>query len=227
MFTTGNSFADYLFIAITFLPLLPAILILFFKNFGKEPLNLILILCLVNFIRDVPVHLHMLAKGDQNIINNVCYPIELTLLARLFRTTMTKPVRNILTIVLVAFLSSLLTWLFIKGWESNNPGLEMVKNGLLIGVILLSLPSLVRSKGLDIFRSSLFWIAGGTLFYLLILLLLEWVNPCCIPYPDPAGVENSILLSLAALIRYGLYVLAVLPGRDEVPAEENVRSGPS
>jgi hypothetical protein len=220
MFTTGNSFSDYLFIAITFLPLLPAILILFQKNFGKEPLNLILIICLVNFIRDLPVHLHMLTKEDQGVINNICYPIELTLLARLFRTTVKKPVRNILTIVLVAFLSSLLTWLSVKGWENNNPGLEMLKNGILIGVILVSLPPLVRSKGLEIFRSSLFWIAGGTLFYLLIILLMEWVNPCCILSSDPINAEYRIFLSLAAFIRYLLYILAVLPGRDEVPAGE-------
>jgi hypothetical protein len=218
MSTTGNSFADFLFIAITFLPLVPAILILLFRNFGKEPMDLILIICLVNFTRDFPVHLHMLSKENQGVIGNVCYPIELFLFARLFRATMERSIRSTLTIVLVAFLSSLLTWLSIKGWENNNPGLESLKSGVLIGLILLSLPPLVRSKGLEIFHSPLFWIAGGTLFYLLILLLLEWVNPCCVLSPAPLNAENSIFLSLAALARYLLYILAVLSGRD-TPAE--------
>ncbi|MBN8851150.1 MAG: hypothetical protein BGO55_28375 [Sphingobacteriales bacterium 50-39] len=212
MLITGNSFIDYLFIAITFLPLIPAVLTLF-SNFGKEPFTLILIICLVNFLRDIPTHLHMLTPEDQAILNNICYPIELLLFARLFRPIRTKTARYILTIILVAFLSSLLTWLAIKGFGNNSPGLETIKNGILLGVILLSLPPIVQSKGLDVFRSPLFWMAGGTLFYLLIILLLEWVSSSS---PSP---ENSIFLSLAALVRYLLYTLAVWPHRDELPAE--------
>jgi hypothetical protein len=228
MFTTGNRFIDYLFIAITFLPLIPAALTLF-SNFGKEPLPLIFIICLVNFVRDLPVHLQMLTQQDQNVINNVCYPIELLLFARLFLPVWTKPIRYSLTIFLVAFLSSLLTWFSVKGWENGNPGLEALKNTILLAIVLLSLPPLVRSKGLDIFRSPLLWMAGGTLFYLLILLLLEWVNPCCLLSPGPGGspglgsslalpdAENSVFLSLAALVRYLLYTLAVWPGREDRP----------
>lgn len=214
MFKSGNSFADYLFIAVTFLPLLPAMLIIFQKNFGKGPLDILLIICLVNFIRDLPIHLYMLNSEGRNTLDNVCYPIELILLARLFRTTLTKPLREVLTIILVAFLSSMLTWLSIKGWENNTPGLEIIQDSMLIGVILLSLPFLVQTKGLDIFRSSLFWIAGGTLFYIIILLLLKWANPS-----GRLNAEDKILLSLAALIRYSLYMLAALPGRDGIPAE--------
>lgn len=211
---TGNSFIDYLFIAITFLPLIPAVLTLF-SNFGKEPFNLILIICLVNFLRDLPTHLHMLTPPDQAVLNNICYPIELFLFARLFRPILTRPARSILTIILVAFLSSLLTWLAVKGFGNSNPGLETLKNGVLLGVILLSLPPIVRSKDLDVFRSPLFWMAGGTLFYLLIILLLEWLSST-----SPSS-ENYLFLCLTAFVRYTLYTLAVWPGRgDEFPAED-------
>lgn len=209
-----NSFADYLFIAVTFLPLLPAMFILFQKSFGKGPLDILLIICLINFIRDLPIHLHMLNSDGRNILDNVCYPIELILLARLFRSTLTKPLREILTIILVAFLSSMLTWLSIKGWGNNAPVLKIVQDGMLLGVMLLSLPSLVQIKGLDIFRSSLFWIAGGTLFYIIILLILRSVNS-----GDDPNAEDKIFLSLAAMIRYCLYTLAALPDRDGVLTE--------
>jgi len=188
--------------------------ILFQKSFGKGPLDLLLIICLVSFIRDLPIHLYMLSREGQNILNNVCYPIELVLLARLFRTTLAKPLREGLTIFLVAFLSSMLTWLSVKGWENDTPGLEVLQNGILIGIMLLSLPFLVRAKGLDILRSSLFWIAGGTLFYLIILLLLKWANPSGRLY-----TEDKIFLSIAALIRYSMYILAALPGRDSILVE--------
>jgi hypothetical protein len=214
MFKPGNSFADYLFIAITFLPLLPAALLLFQKSLGRDPLHLLLIICLLDFIRDLPMHLSMLSEDNQSVINNVCYPIELTLLALLFRPTLVKPLRDGLTITLIAFLSSLVTWLTIKGWESNGLYLQIIQNVMVIGLILLSLPLLVRSKGLDIFRSPLFWIAGGTLFQLLIILLLNLINPCC-----GSNAEDKIFLSIAALIRYSLYTLAVLPGRDTIQVE--------
>jgi len=177
-------------------------------------LDILLIICLVNFIRDLPIHLYMLNREGQNVLNNVCYPIELILLARLFRTTLVKPLRDGLTIILVAFLSSMLTWLSIKGWENNTPVLEVIQSSILIGMILLTLPSLVRSKGLEIFQSSLFWIAGGTLFYLIILLLLKWADPS-----SRLNDEDKIFLSLAALIRYSLYILAALPGRDSMLTE--------
>lgn len=212
MFKPGNNFADYLFTAITFLPLLPAMLILFQKSFGKEPLNLLLIICLVNFIRDLPMHASMLSEEDQSIINNVCYPVELVLLTLLFRPILEKSVRNSLTIILVAFLSSLITWLSIKGWENNAPSLKVIQNGTLIALILISLPPLVRSVGLGIFRSPTFWIAGGTLFYLLILSLMNWIAPAL-------NTEEKIFLSIATLVRYSLYILAVIPGRDPVTAE--------
>jgi len=214
MFKPGNSFADYLFITVTFLPLLPAMFILFQKSFGKGPLDILLIICLVGFIRDLPIHFNMLDTQGQNTLNNVYYPLELILLARLFRTTLIKPLREGLTIILVAFLSSMLTWLSIKGWENNTPGLQTLQNGILIGMILLSLPYLVRAKGLDILRSSLFWIAGGTLFYLIVLLLLKWANPS-----GSLNAEDKIFLSITSLIRYTMYMLAVLPGRDEILAE--------
>ena len=213
MLITGNSFIDFLFISVTFLPLIPAILTLF-SNFGKEPFNLILIICLVNFLRDIPAHLQMLTPEDQAVLNNICYPIELLLFAGLFRPILARPARYILTIILVAFLSSLLTWLAVKGFGNNSPGLATVKNGILLGVILFSLPPIIRSKGLDVFRSPLFWMAGGTLFYLLIILLLEWLSS------TSSGPEDRIFLSLTAFVRYTLYTLAVWPGRDELPAEE-------
>jgi hypothetical protein len=215
MFNPGNSFADHLFIAITFLPLLPAMLILFQKSYSREPLNLLLIICLANFIRDLPIHLYMLAPGNQHIIDNIFYPIELVLFAILLRTTLPKYIRDIQTIVLVAYISSLLTWLTIEGWNTGNPGLEIIQSGVLIGLLLISLPFLVQYKGLDIFRSPQFWIAGGTLFYFLLLFLLQCVTAC-----RPLLAEDKILLSITTLIRYTLYMPAALYGRETVPAEE-------
>jgi len=215
MFNPGNSFADQLFIAVTFLPLLPGMLIFFQKSYGREPLNLLLIICLANFIRDLPVHLYMLEPGNQHIIDNVFYTIELVLFARLFRTALPKQIRDIQTILLVAYLSSLTTWLTIEGWTTGIAGLEIIQSGVLIGLLLIDLPFLIQDKGLYILRSPLFWIAGGTLFYFLILFLLQCVTSC-----RPLLAEDKIFLSITTLIRYTMYMPAVLYGREAMPAEE-------
>jgi hypothetical protein len=215
MFNSGNSFADRLFIAVTFLPLLPAMFIFFQKTYGREPLNLLLIICLANFIRDLPVHLYMLDTGNQRIIDNVFYAIELVLFARLFRTILPKHIRDIQTISLVAYLSSLVTWLTTQGWATENAGLEIIQSGVLIGMLLIDLPFLVQDRGLYILRSPLFWIAGGTLFYFLILFLLQCVTSC-----RPLLAEDKIFMSITTLVRYALYMPAALYGREAMPAEE-------
>jgi hypothetical protein len=146
----------------------------------------------------------MVTPKDQAVIGNICYPIELILFALLFRPVLSRPLRYTLTIFLAAFLSSLLTWLSVQGFSSSGPVLQTIELGVFLALNLVCLLPLIYSNALDIFQSPLFWIAGGTVFYLLIVLLLEWITPL-----TPASPENSIFLFLAALVRYALYTLAV------------------
>ena len=52
MLKTGNTLADLLLLVVTFLPLIPVLLIFIRKEYGKEPLNFLAVICLLCFLKD-------------------------------------------------------------------------------------------------------------------------------------------------------------------------------
>jgi hypothetical protein len=210
MFKTGNTSADYFLLAVTFLPLLPVILLFVRKIQVKEQLNFLMIVCLLNFIGGLIREEALLDAQKQSIVNNLFSLLELIAITQLFKPVLNARTKNLFNIFLISFLSVLLTYFSIKGWAVSSIGLDTLQNGIIIGVVLLSLPPLVRSIALYIFEFPLFWIAAGTLFYFLIFILLEWVDG---RYLSPSGspdTEKMIFLAIAAFIRYLLYSLAIL-----------------
>jgi hypothetical protein len=219
MLKTGNNFTDYFFLATTFLPLIPAILIFLQKNYGKEPLNLLLIVCIFNFIDGFTRHVPMSDFDNQYVTKNVFSLLEMILLTQLFASILTGRTKTILNIFLVVFLSVYLTFFSIKGWQLNSKVFDSLQSCIIMGVALLSLPPLIRTANLHIFQSALFWIAGGTLFYFFLSALLEWIVFCCLPLSRIPNEEKMIFMTIADLVRYSFYTLAVLlyrfPGRME------------
>lgn len=219
MFKTGNNFADYFFFATIFLPLIPVILIFLQKNYGKEPLNLLMIVCLFNFIdgfiRAIPIN----SIENQYVAKNIFSLLEMILLTQLFASILNSRIKNILNIFLVAYLSVYLTFFSIKGWQLNSKVFDSLQSCIIIGVALLSLPPLIRAANLYIFQSALFWIATGTLFYFFLSALLEWIVAFCLPLSRLPNEEKKIFMTIADLVRYSFYILAVVlyrfPGRKE------------
>jgi hypothetical protein len=220
MDSTGTQFANTFFLIIMLLPLAPVLLVFLSGKYDAEPLNFLVLVCLLDLMKGLSDRLSILNTDNQHVIINIVSLLEWVALIQLFKTSMSPFVRRGLNIFLVAFLSSLLTYFFLEGWERHSPVLDTLEGGVMIGVIIVSILPLIRHRMLQIFRSPLFWIAGGTLFYLLLFILVEWAGPCCQPGTDMPTAENSILLSIAGLIRYGLYFQAVLVCRRPGAGEE-------
>lgn len=221
MFKTGNNFINYLLLAAAFLPLLPVILIFLRKIYLKEQLNFLMIVCLLNFIEGLISRIPLLTSERQPIINNLFSLLELIALTQLFKPTLSSGTRNIFNIFLISFLSVILTYFSLKGWGISSIELDTLQSCIIIGVILLSLPSLIRGTDLHIFESPLFWIAGGTLFYFLIFILLQWVGDSYLSISRSPDIEKMIFLAIAGFIRYSLYTLAILFYRPAVKQAEN------
>ena len=66
MYKTGNSFTDYIFWGITFLPLLPALLILVRRLYGQEPFNFLAVICLLSFFQSLLGMAYPVQAKDQN-----------------------------------------------------------------------------------------------------------------------------------------------------------------
>lgn len=211
MFKTGNNFIDGSLTVFSFLPLLPVILIIIKKSYLKEPMNFLLIICLLNFL-DGEIHqFPLLSAGNQSVANNIFALLELVFLALLFRPSLNTQTRNAANISLIAFFSAILTFFCLKGWGVCNVALDTIEACIVTGIILISLPALFRNNPVYIFQSPLIWIAGGTLFYFFTLILLEWVGgSCLLPASPSPGTEKMILLAVAAFIRYLLYTGAIL-----------------
>jgi hypothetical protein len=217
MLRTGNNFADYFLLAVLFLPLVPVTLIFLQRSYGKEPLNLLMIVCLLNFIKGLAQIIPLNHSENQYITHNIFSLLELILLIQLFKTPLSGKTRITLNIFLIAFLSTYLTYFSIKGWEFSSLGLDTLQNCIIIGTIFLSLPPLIRTTDLYIFQSPLFWIATGTLSYFFLLIILDWAAPYFPPLSPALNKETRIFLTIAEIVRYGLYTLAIALPR--LPAE--------
>lgn len=211
MFKTGNNFIDSSLTVFSLFPLLPVILILFKKSYLKEPMNFLMIVCLLDLAAGGMRQTPLLNTAGQSVINNIFALLELVFLALLFRPALGNGVRNAVNVFLIAFLSAILTFFCLKGWAVCSVTLDTIEAAITTGIILLALPPLIRSVNVEIFQSPLVWIAGGTLFYFFTLVLLELVGGSCLqPVSRTPDTEKMILLAIAGLIRYFLYTGAVL-----------------
>src|ERR1700754_4017248 len=190
-----------------FLPLLPALLIFGRKLYLQEPLNFLLIVCLLSFFRGLLELTYPLTRENLYIINKIFSLILLLLLVPCFRPYFNTLYRYILDILLSALLALAITYWSLMGWDRSSPGIDTLLNAFLGMFILVSLPVVIRTGSLQIFRSPLFWIGSGTLFYILLYLLLEGIG-CCRPLPSTPDPEKRFFLLLADLVKYSFYLIA-------------------
>jgi hypothetical protein len=221
MFKTGNNFADFFCLAIILLPLIPVILISFQRNYGKGLFNFLLVVCLLGFLKGLALITKTFPAGNQSIITNICSLLEMILLIQIFKTSLTGKTKDVLNIIIIAFLSVYITYFSIKGWSITTKEFEVIQSYLILAAIIVSLPPLIRATNLGVFESPLFWITGGTLVYFFLYILLEWVDSSSGPVSRGLQTEKNMFLSIAALIRYSLYILAVLlAGRQDKTEKE-------
>jgi|GEM_PF-717124 len=220
MDSTGSSFANFFFLFITLLPLAPALLVFLSRKYDAVPLNILVLVCMLDLIKGLLDRFPLSHVDNQYIILNIVSLLEWMALILLFKSGVSPPVRRSLHVFLVGYLSSLVTYYFSTGWDRHSLLLVSVQDGILIGVIIVCMLPLIRHRLLQIFRSPFFWIATGSLFYFLLVILMGWAGPCCLPGSGRPTAENSILLSIAGLFRYVLYFQAVLVCRPAGSAEE-------
>jgi hypothetical protein len=208
MYTTGNSFSDYLFWGITFLPLLPAFLILVRRLYGQEPFNFLAVICLLGFFQSLLGMIYPVQAKDQYPAGRIVTLLLYTFFFLTFRSNLGGKFRYALNLLMTSLLSVLGTYWYLKGWDGSNPAIDLFLNGFLALLIGVSLRKIIRNDELGVFSHPLFWIEGGTLFYILLSLILEGVAACYLP--TAPGFEKRLFLGLADLVRYIAYVAAIL-----------------
>jgi hypothetical protein len=212
MLKTGIDFIDGFSQLLVFLPLLPVMIILLRRVYHAELILQLMVLCLLQFLPSIILqNIAVTPIGRQSVIN-IFSLLELLIYLKMFRVFFDKPTRKWLDIVVIALLSAMLTYYIMRGTGQVNEPVKLLQNGFIVVLILAGLPQLVKHFDLRIFQSALFWISAGTLFYLLMWVLVAWAAT---GQPKPQinmhnDWDKTIILNMAGFIRYVFYCLAAL-----------------
>jgi hypothetical protein len=208
---TGDFFIDAFSAACIFFPLLPVIIIFLKRDYSKEVLNFLMILCLLNFIKGILLLIPGLVPINQITITNIFSLPELLILVQIFRSVFFGKLKHVLTIFLVAFLSSVITYYLMNGVGQKRLALEELQDGVIVLIAIFGLSELVRNDDLQIFQLPLFWIAIGTIFYFAISVLVRAAGQSSsTPLNQPSNTDTQVILDIACMARYFFYMLAAL-----------------
>jgi len=212
----------FLAIVIDFLPLMTALLIFGRKLYLQEPLNFLLTICLLSFFKGIFEQTYPLTREYQYVIGKLFSLALLLLLVPCFRPDFTGRSRYTLDLSLSALLSFAITAWFFTGWERPNPTIDAILNTFMALLILASLPMIIRNGALQVLQSPGFYIGAGTLFYILLYLLLEVIGSCCRPAATAPDRDKHLFVMLAEGVKYLFYAAAAVltrPSPEPSPAQ--------
>ena len=209
MLQTGNFFIDIFAMACIFLPLFPIVFIFFKRSYYNDALNFLMILCLLNFIKNILLFIPGLIIINQSIINNIFSLPELIILTFIFKSLFTGKIKNIITIFLIVFLSSILTYYLLKGTETKNGAIEFLQEMFILIISITGLFELISDNDINFFKNPISWIAIGTVFYFFVSLLIKILN-ASLQINNVAVVDTQIILNIACVARYIFYLCAAL-----------------
>lgn len=189
------------------LPLIPAFIIFFRRAFDQESLNYLAILCLLLFIDQLIFHIPQIASIGAEKVQPAFRLGEFVVLFWLYRSTMQKNwLRELLSYFLVGFASVVITIFANRGIDAFRTNLDMAESVVMVLLSILVLLQLIRIQYIFIFQSSLFWIAGGSLCFYLMSLIIEIMSRNSMFIRQEQ--ESEILLLGFSIVRLIFYIIA-------------------
>jgi peptidoglycan/LPS O-acetylase OafA/YrhL len=192
-----------------FLPLIPLLLIFGRKLYGQEPFSYLAVICLLSFLEGITIA-YSPVQPDLAILHKIFAILLFLLLIQAFRGSLGTKAQYGLSILLAALVSGLLTYWSVTHWDTDSPGADILLNLVLAAVLAVSGFVIVNDSELRIFRSPLFWIGAGTLFYMIISGLVQEIAEWCQPQVPMQYGEKKLFLNIADGVRYLFYIIAVL-----------------
>jgi hypothetical protein len=174
MVKTGSDIFEVLSILATIAPLLP-ILILLIRHVSLTPtLQLLRIVCFLVFVQNLAIIVPSLNAVYLPFISAIFRLAELSLLYYLFvQAALPKRLREIMTMLLVSFVSVIVTVYAFRGADAFPTTVSAIESSILVGLALVALLKLISNSGIVLFREPLFWIAGGVICYFGTFLFIE------------------------------------------------------
>ena len=216
MAQTGFGLLEILALVAILLPLIPVFIIFSTKAYKQDTLALLMVLCLVSFIQNLILYIPgfvpldiLFIRGSFQLINYILLMMMMKLIVK------GRLVREAMKILLVSFVSIVITIYCIKGTTTNLWNIEMIQALVLIVITLVALFQLIRSQDIFIFLSPLFWITAGTFFYYSMLLLTESIPDYKHVPVDTPFQQKKALLMVMILIQFIFYSIAAAVAGDK------------
>lgn len=208
MVKTGNEIFVVLSILATIAPLLP-ILILFIRHAAPTPtLNLLRITCFIVFIQNLAISIPGLTGLYMPLISAIFRLAELSLLYYLFvQAALPKRLREIMTMLLVSFVSVIITVYAFRGADAFPITVSAIESTILVAFALVALLKLISNSGIILFREPLFWIAGGVICYFGTFLFIEILTRVRTGISQDVQ-EKLTVFWLAGIIRFLFFAIA-------------------
>jgi hypothetical protein len=217
MVKTGSEIFTVLSILATLAPLLP-ILILIIRQAPPDPtLHLLRIVCLVVFVQNLAISIPALTAVYLPFISAIFRLAELSLLYYLFvQAALPKRLREIMTLLLVSFVSVIITVYAFRGADAFPTTVTAIESSVLIILALVALLRLIGNRGIVLFREPLFWIAGGVICYFGTYLFIETITRVRIGLSQDIN-EKLVVFWIAGISRFIFFAIAAFVA----PAKRN------
>ena len=210
MVETGFIMPLWLSLAAIFLSFLTAMIIYIRGSYKEVILTLLMLLSLLLFAKNILLTFSVSDKINGALYQSLFEAGEFVLLVLIFRSAIPQSLfKEWFNYLLVGFLSVIGT---LYATRTNNDYLlpiKLIEASLLVLFSLLTLLILIRNQFIFIFHSTLFWIAGGTLFYMSMILAAEAVERNAW-YKDYTERDKQLLLATFGIVRLIFYLIAAL-----------------
>jgi len=218
---TGNIFTDIFSVAAIIFPLLPAGIVFIQKKYRNDVLNLLMVLCLLNFVKQFLLFVPQLNGASQNVITAIFTLFEFVILIQISKQALPDNTKRLANIFLIAFLSVIITFYLLEGIGQKMGAFEMLLSMVIIFTSILCIAQLIESNNLNILNEPLFWVSAGSLFYFSISILMHALSWYYDQMPKESLTEKEILIGIGSAAKYFLYTLAALFYQEPSNGKEN------
>ncbi len=191
------------------LPLIPVFIIFISKAYKEDVLALLMGLCLVSFIQNLILYIPRVVPLDILFIKASFELMNYIILLVLINLVIEgRWWREAIKILLVSFVSVVITIYSISGVEAYLANVEIAQASLMILLNFVLLLQLIRRHDIFIFQSPMFWFAGGTFFYYSMFLLTHALPEYKAVLQVGPQQQKKALLLIVIIVQFVFYVIA-------------------
>ena len=210
MFITGNPLTDLLTYLAFVLPLLSVAFILFKKEYRRNSMTPIMVLCLFFFLQRLLVQNADLFNLSYPLLHNIFSLAEFLLTVMIFRQQFhTDRLRTMLNGFLIAWFSCSVTYALIEGFNDDQFGLRFIQYGLMAGLMIAMMVQMILKPAAGSMGSPIFWITVSNLFFYGFMMFWEAAKHYVFPANSVTVSEAEAFPMLVVTIRFAIFAIAI------------------